>query len=212
VAHVQEAERRRIGRELHDVVGQALTAVKLCLETAQRLSTKPAMRRDLHDAMAIVEQALHEIRDFAVTLRPPILDDFGLVAALRWHVDREARRSGFQANLVIDEVDHQIPPEIETVCYRITQEALSNVGRHARATRVDVELRTRAGMVHLRIRDDGRGFRAAAVQRNGNGEHLGIIGMRERAALVGGRLRVASSTAGTTVWARLPIPRRSRGR
>jgi signal transduction histidine kinase len=200
-----EAERRRIARDLHDVVGQALVAVRTCLATTKRLSREPALAVELGDAITTVELALEEMRTFAVSLRSPVLDDLGLIAALRWQVVREAERFGLVATLVTERVPALLPPDVETACFRVVQEALSNVARHARAKSVSVRIGARDGILNLRIRDDGMGFDPRIVPAGDNGTQLGILGMHERAALVGGALRIVSGAGGTTIWLRIPL-------
>lgn len=200
----QEAERRRVARELHDEIGQALTAIKLNL---QALPTSPSSAPQLRESADIVDRALRQIRELSLDLRPSQLDDLGLVAALRWHVDRESRRAGLISEFVADLPETRLPPELETACFRITQEALTNVVRHARAHRVRVELKQQGSELHLRVRDDGIGFDSGTVQTSRVSEiNLGLRGMQERALIVGGRLEICSSPSdGTEVYARFHI-------
>jgi len=202
----QEVERRRIARELHDVVGQALTAVKLRLEAA-RLSGDPGeVAAQVDEAVGIVDQVLGQVRGFALELRPAVLDDLGLAPALRWHLDRLARGAGFRGRLVSSELVQRFHPEVETACFRVAQEALTNVARHAHASRVTVELRVRADDLDLWIRDDGVGFDVrAALVRAASGESMGLTTMRERVQLLGGEIEIASAAGrGTRLRARFP--------
>jgi signal transduction histidine kinase len=190
----QEAERRAVARELHDDFGQVLTAIKLNLMRKER---------DQAESIALVDGAIARVRDLAHHLRPPMLDDLGLSASLRWYVDREARRAGLEAHLEIEPVQGRLAPTVETTCFRVTQEALTNVIRHAHATRVEVELRLAPDGPRLEVRDDGRGFDTLAARLTGDGQ--GLLGMRERVALAGGELEIDSVPGrGTTVRAHFP--------
>jgi two-component system, NarL family, sensor histidine kinase UhpB len=188
----QEAERRAVARELHDDFGQVLTAIKLNLTDKER---------DQAETIALVDGAIARVRDLAHNLRPSMLDDLGLSESLRWYVDREARRAGLEAHLEIATIEGRLPPTIETTCFRVTQEALTNVIRHARARRIEVELRSSPDGLRLEVRDDGGGFDPAAAR----GDSQGLLGMRERVALAGGELEVDSAPGrGTAVRARFP--------
>jgi signal transduction histidine kinase len=202
----QETERQRIARELHDDIGQALSAVKMNLQSIRRIVGSSAIAPQIQECIESVDQALRRVRDLSVTLRPSLLDDLGLVPALRWFLDRQAQRGGFQCRFDADD-SIEPPPEVQTACFRIAQEALSNVVRHAGAHKVEVELHEADGVIALMVRDDGRGFDVKiAVQRIGADASLGLMGMRERARLLGGRVTVDSAPRkGTTVRARIPI-------
>ncbi|OGR95139.1 MAG: hypothetical protein A2V88_02205 [Elusimicrobia bacterium RBG_16_66_12] len=201
-----ELERRRIARNLHDVVGQALTAVKLSLEHLRR---DPGTRRtdaELRRSIAIVDQAMRDLRDIAFDLRPAILDDLGLVTAARWFVSRQARIVGYRSSFRADHLTRGIGVEVEAVCFRTLQEALTNVARHARASRVQVELRQTQDELILVVEDDGVGFDPRRA-RHQLGRHptLGLIGASERIALVGGSLAVDSRPGeGTRIRAHFP--------
>jgi PAS domain S-box-containing protein len=191
----QEDERRRIARELHDEVGQALTALKINLQEV--IGGREDAPARLEESVAIVDQTLQQIRGMALELRPSLLDDLGLVAALHWYVDRHAQRTGLAGRLVVDPDDIRADPEIETACFRVAQEALTNVARHARATRFSVELLQHSGGLQLVVRDDGIGFDpGAAVEAASRGSSLGLVGMRERVELVGGRIAFVSEPGG----------------
>ena len=203
----QEAERRRVARELHDEVGQALTAIRLNLHRIQQQAGASPVAQQLNDSLGIVDRALQHVRELAVDLRPAVLDALGLVAALHWYVDREARRAGLIADVVVGPLETRLPPELETACFRIAQEALTNVVRHARARHVRVELRAREAEVQLVIRDDGIGFDLQAVRsRRGPDANLGLQGMQERALIVGGQIQITSAPRqGTVVDARFRL-------
>ncbi len=201
----QEAERRHLARELHDEIGQALTAVKINLQAAQQGEEDSAAR--LADSMAIVEGTMAQVRDISLSLRPSILDDLGLVPALRWYAAGQAGRAGFELHFESDPAAIHVAPEIEIGCYRVVQEALHNVARHAGARNVDVRVRLEEGDLSLTVKDDGVGFDVAAAreQASANG-NLGLLSMTERARLLGGRLRVQSAPGkGTSIQAALPL-------
>ncbi len=196
----QEAERRAVARELHDDFGQVLTALRLNL-----------MRKERDDAesISLVDGAIARMRDLAHDLRPPMLDELGLAASLRWYVEREARRAGLEFHLAIEPPELRPPPGVETSYFRVAQEALTNVIRHAQARRVDVELRVVNGALEMIVRDDGRGFDVdAARRRAARGESQGLLSMQERIALAGGELEIDSAPGrGSAVRARFPLRR-----
>lgn len=205
---VQEAERRAIAAELHDEIGQALTVVKLNLQAMQRVGSSVALSSYMDEVIASVERALDQVRNLSLDLRPSLLDDLGLVAALRWYVARQARLAGFTVHFSADELGGRLAPALETACFRVAQEALTNIVRHANAQKVWVTLRG-GDELSLSIRDDGIGFDVAAAQmRASQGESLGLLGMRERVSIVGGRLTISSSPGkGAHVYASFPCQR-----
>jgi signal transduction histidine kinase len=155
---------------------------------------------------------MQRVRDLALDLRPSVLDDLGLPAALRWYVDRFARDARVEAHLSIDAVP-RFAPELETACFRVAQEALTNVARHARARRVWLDLHVLAGALELSVRDDGIGFdTGAARERAVGGTSMGLLGMQERVSLVGGEFEVQSvQGGGTEVRARFAVDERAWG-
>jgi PAS domain S-box-containing protein len=198
---IQEDERRHLARELHDQLGQALTAAKIDLQAA-RLEERAIVRR-LDDSIAIIERLLQQVRQLSLELRPPLLDDLGLVPALRWYLDQQAQRADLRVEFFADPALERIDAAIETACFRVAQEALTNVVRHARARTVSVELDWTPEVLHLVVRDDGIGFNVATAQQ---GASLGLLGMRERVALVGGELDCKSAPGrGTEVHAFFPV-------
>jgi len=207
LVEVQEEERRRIARELHDEIGQALTALKINLQAIQLKPEAGALAPALTDSIEIVEQALEQVRNLSVDLRPSLLDDLGLVAALRWYVDRQAQRAGFKAQFVAEPPELALPPNLETACFRVAQEALTNIIRHAQAEHVYIALRREASTLEISIWDDGIGFDVpATLARAAQNARLGLHGMRERALLAGGTLDIISEPSrGTKVRARFPI-------
>jgi PAS domain S-box-containing protein len=202
----QEAERRHIARELHDEIGQELTALKINLQAAHHPGGDTELASRLEDSMGIVERAIQQVRDMSLALRPSLLDDLGLVAALRWFVDHQAQRSGFEARLEAEPARISVSPDVEIGCYRVVQEALNNVARHAQAHNVRVEVALREGELRLLIQDDGVGFdvKAAREQASG-GASMGLLSMTERARLLGGQLKVESLPGrGTEIRAVFP--------
>ena len=199
----QEAERRAVARELHDDFGQVLTALKLNLQRRER---------DDAESIALVDGAIARMRDLAQDLRPPLLDERGLEASLHWYVEREAGRAGLAFHVTAAALEPRPPVSVETTCFRIAQEALTNVIRHAHARVVNVELSEADGFLLLVVRDDGRGFDVAAARaRAASGASQGLLSMQERAALAGGELAIVSATdRGTTIRAKLPLVARDR--
>lgn len=207
VLEVQEEERRVIAGELHDDVGQTLTALKIALHRITR-DTDARWRPPLLDCIGITDQALEKIRRLALDIRPPQLDELGLLDALGALVERQRLATGLQIRWRVQAPEAtRAPAALETACYRIAQEAISNASRHANARAIDVSVECDGALLKLCIHDDGMGFDAESVrrevQRTG---HLGLIGMEERAQLAGGRLRVRSVPGnGTTVSAIFPL-------
>lgn len=205
---VQEQERRTIAGELHDEIGQALTFVKMSLQ-ALRAGVDSVEGSDrIDEGIAVVGRALEQVRSLSLDLRPSLLDDLGLVATLRWYVARQARSTSLALHFSADESIGRLTAVLETVCFRIAQEALTNIARHAHASEVWVQLQGGAELC-LAIRDNGVGFDLAQVEaRVARGESFGLLGMRERASLSGGRLVVVSAPGqGTTVSACFPLRR-----
>ena len=217
VVEVQEEERRHLARELHDEIGQSLTAIAITLQAVKR-SAGPALLPPLEECTAIVDLAIRQVRHLSLDLRPSLLDDLGLVAALRSHLDHQAQRVGYQAHFAADpdDIRPDLDPAIAIAAFRIAQEALTNVARHAQARRVrmSVRLRRRDGTLRLVVCDDGVGFDPEATLRRGaRGEGIGLLGMRERAALLGGRVDIRSSPGrGTAVRLSVPMERGGRRR
>jgi two-component system, NarL family, sensor kinase len=200
---IQEEERRHLARELHDEVGQALTAAKINLRAAIEESDAAKSKR-IHETSAILEQLLGQVRQISLDLRPSTLDDLGLVPALRSLLDQQGRRASVAVRFSARKVPKNLDPEIQTTCFRIAQEAITNAVRHANATRIDVDLGQENGNLRIQVRDNGRGFDAESVRAQTVG--LGLIGIKERAALVDARAKIISSpNEGTTVEVSLPI-------
>ena len=204
VVEAQELERARLARELHDETGQALTSMLLTLKSLDDRIDTPEGRAAAAELRELVVTTLRDVRRLAVELRPAALDDFGLVPALERLRDTVAERSGLAIELQSHLDAERLPAELETALYRIVQEALTNVVKHASASRVSVVLSGRERTVTLVVQDDGRGFESHDAGMDGG---LGLAGMRERVALLGGRLGVESTEdAGTMITAELPLP------
>jgi two-component system, NarL family, sensor histidine kinase DevS len=198
----QEVERRRLARELHDETGQALTSILLGLRAVDDADNSEGMKSALADLRELVVTTLQDVRRLAVQLRPKALDDFGLVAALERLVQTFSESSGIRVDLEARLGDHRLPTEVETTMYRIVQEALTNVVKHAEATRVSILLVRRDAMLTAVMEDDGRGFDAASVKS----DSLGLEGMRERVTLHDGRLTLETAPgSGTTLRVEVPL-------
>lgn len=198
VLQAQESERRRLAVELHDELGQVLTALKINLQMAQRLPAGQVGALAA-DNLALVESALGQVRTLATGLRPALLDDLGLAPALRWMAEQAAARSGYAVEVFIDRGMPRLAAEVETALFRIAQEALTNIGRYAQARRVSIQLSHPAALVQLDVADDGVGFDvAAALLAAREGSSLGLLGMQERAMLIGGQLQISASPSGGT--------------
>jgi signal transduction histidine kinase len=191
----QEVERRRLARELHDETGQALTSILLGLRAVDEAGEGTHVSKAVGDLRELVVATLQDVRRLAVQLRPKALDDFGLVPALERLVQTFSEASGINADLEANLGEERLPPEVETTLYRIVQEALTNVVKHAGAKTVSILLVRRDGSVTAVIEDDGRGFDPGAVKS----DSLGLAGMRERAELHDGRLTIETSPSGTTL-------------
>ncbi|HEY3206250.1 MAG TPA: GAF domain-containing sensor histidine kinase [Gaiellaceae bacterium] len=201
VVDAQELERRRLARELHDETGQALTSILLSLKALEERLEGEDARAAAHEVRELVVSTLQDVRRLAVELRPSALDDFGLVAAL----ERLTQSFSEQTGIAVDfeaALPERLPEEVETALYRTVQECLTNVVKHARAGRVSVLLRRRNGSVAAVVEDDGAGFDPALGREGG----FGLVGMRERLALLGGRLEIESGDRGTTIAAEVPAP------
>lgn len=206
LVEARETERRQLARELHDQIGQDLTGLKFTLEAMSRVSSDAATGNRA-EALALVERLMSQIREISLDLRPSVLDDLGLVPALVWHFDRYASQTGIKVSFTQAGVDERFAQEIETAAFRIIQEALTNVARHAGVEEASVWLRKDDQELCVIIEDHGRGFQPDAGQALRSN---GLSGMRERATLLGGQLLLASTPAsGTRISAILPLRVRS---
>ncbi len=204
----QEEERRRIARELHDETAQELTALLVRIRLAANNSREPATRERLAELRAATARTLDGVRRVARELRPTILDDLGLIEAVRAHAQDIAYRTGLRIDVRAEDFAKRLDPTCELVLYRVVQEALSNIVKHASAKRVEVVFERRNGTLWATIADNGRGFDAERVTPPlPNGQGLGLLGMRERLLLVDGTLEIdtRSGGGGTTLRAIVPL-------
>jgi PAS domain S-box-containing protein len=202
----QEEERRALAGELHDELGQVLTAVSLSLELTKRTVDETSRGR-LDESMAVVDRAIDQVRSMSLNLRPAMLDVMGLDSTLRWFVGRQSSATGIRIEFASDLGGKRIASEMETACYRVVQESLTNVARHAQARSVRVRIELEAAELLLWIEDDGAGFDVAAARlRATTGRSFGMLGMEERVRLLEGTFEIVSAIgSGTTVRVRLPL-------
>jgi len=207
LVEAQETERRNIARELHDEIGQALTVMQLNLQAMLLAPGTEVVSPRLNETLDVVGRVLEQVHDISLDLRPSILDDLGLEPALRWYTERQAALVEMKGEFHADRLEQRLDLMIETECFRVAQEALTNVVRHAQAKTVTVDLHKEAGQLHLRVRDDGIGFAVAAVREKAvRGASLGLLSMEERTALAGGGLEFTSAPGqGTEVHAWFPL-------
>jgi signal transduction histidine kinase len=202
---VQEEERRSLARELHDAVGQALTAIKMEVGVALRGRDAERQKASLEEARSIAETTLQSVRDLSQLLHPSMLDDFGLPEAVSAYLRNFSRRTGIRAQLTTERMEDRLPSEVEVCVYRIVQEATTNVARHSGASACTVALVRRDGMLQLTIEDDGKGIDLKPRQADSS-RGLGLIAMRERAqALSGGFVIENRAEGGTRLIVRLPV-------
>lgn len=191
---VQEEERSRLARDLHDEVGQLLTALKIDLQEIQHGEAGVACFGSLTDSLVLVDHLLTQVRTLALDLRPSLLDDLGLVPALRWYANRQAERNGWILSLSIEDIAGRLPAPIEVGCFRVVQEALTNIAKYAKAKTVDLTLCRHDREIALVIQDNGVGFDVMlAKQRAQGGESIGLLGMEERVRLAGGSFVISSA-------------------
>jgi signal transduction histidine kinase len=202
--HVREAEQIRIAREVHDELGQALTGLKLQLTwLASRLPKQSKLLHDKTRTMAAhIDETIRAVRRIATELRPGVLDTAGLLAALEWQASQFQTQTGIVCEVKAEMKETLGNQELNTAFFRIFQEALTNIIRHAKATKVEVHLAEVGGHVVLEVQDNGRGISRAEIH---NTKSIGLLGIRERAALLGGSLRIEGERdKGTTLTARIP--------
>ena len=208
--NAQEAERERISRELHDEMGQALTAMRINLATIEKglpPGCSPAIRERLAETRSQAQQILEQIRKLSHDLRPSMLDDLGLVPALRWYVNQYTQRLNIEVEFEAIDFQERLTMEVETVLYRVVQEALTNVAKHAQAHKVWIRLERKDTTVAASIEDDGQGFDIQKVAGRAAPERgTGLIGMRERVTSLGGRFRIQSRPGqGTRLTIEIPV-------
>jgi len=204
---LQDEERRRIPRDLHDSTGQTLAAVKLTLAAFEKLIPENPKAADLVCEMEkLTDQAIHEIRTTSHLLHPPLLDEVGFSSAARWYVDGFAKRSGIKATLVLDGFP-VLPEACELVFFRVLQESLTNVLRHSGSSSVEISMESDAGNAILCVKDYGTGIpteKLNAFRETGTGVGVGLGGMKQRVRELGGELYIDSDPSGT--WVRASVP------
>jgi PAS domain S-box-containing protein len=202
---VREEERTNMAREIHDELGQQLTGLKMDISWLNRRPdlNDEASRDKIKGILTLVDSTVNTVRRLAAELRPSILDDLGLAEALEWHCKEFQKRSGTQCTFLMEGEKHPLPPAISTGLFRIYQEALTNVARHAGAQTVNASLRLDPGQVSLTISDDGKGFDVKGI---GSKKTLGLLGMKERTLMMGGRYEfISGPDQGTTVKVSVPL-------
>ncbi len=208
IIEAQENERRRISRELHDEIGQALTAIKFNLDMIDKElpQTFPAVRGRLGDAKSLSNQTITAMRQLSMDLRPTMLDELGLIPTLRWYVQNFSKRLGINSQFQAIGLEEKLPPQIETAFYRIVQEALNNISKHAEANQVEISLEQRNSTIYASIIDNGKGFDLDKVLYPDSPERgFGIIGMQERISLLGGKIDIESRLGfGTRIHIEVP--------
>lgn len=201
---VQEKDRRRLAHEFHDEIGQALTAAKLNLLAVTRTADAVVAAR-IQETVQILDQLLRDVRQISLDLRPSLLDDLGLIPALRSLLDQQARRAGLEERFSADNLPVNLASETQTTCFRIAQEATTNILRHAHAHSMALELRVLRGQLRLKISDDGVGLDLKKMERR-RPESFGLLGIKERAVLAGGYAQIISAPGkGTTIDVHLPL-------
>jgi signal transduction histidine kinase len=209
ILDLQDAERRRIARELHDSVGQYLVGLKINLEhlLGARANLSAAHDKLLSDTVDLTERSLVEVRTISHLLHPPLLDEVGLESATRWYADGFAKRSALTVRLQLDHITKRLPKEVELALFRVLQESLTNVHRHAGAKSIEVVLICSTGHVVLSVIDDGTGISPEVLKRfySGRASGVGLAGMKERLAELDGTLEVERRAHGTTIRATIPV-------
>jgi PAS domain S-box-containing protein len=199
---VQEQERRHLARELHDEIGQLITGLKLTLEAGAGGGAE-GLRQAVEGAQRMIRELTGRLRDLSLRLRPPMLDDLGLLPTLLWHLNRYTLQTGVRVHLEHAGLERRFASEVETAAYRIVQEALTNVARHAGVEEAEVRVWSSRDALFVKVEDNGKGFDAEAARAGGSS---GLSGMLERAGLLGGRLEVESTPGrGTCLSAELPV-------
>ncbi len=208
ILELQDVERRKIARELHDSVGQYLAALKINIGQMQRreAGNNSPLQPRVTESLDLADRAIGEIRTISHLLHPPLLDELGFHSAAQWYADGFAQRSGIKVEMKLTEISKRLPRQIELALFRVLQESLTNVHRHAKATCVEIEVICTDDEVLLNLRDDGKGIPAKVMNgfRAGQAGGIGLAGMRERLAELGGTLQVESGPNGTRICATLP--------
>lgn len=201
--NTQENERRHIAMELHDEIGQSLTGIKLIIEIIAK-ALPAEMNKGMAEAKDLAEKLLERVRSMTLDLRPPMLDNFGLLKSLLWHFERYTSQTNVRVLFSQSGIEGRFRPDVEIIAYRVVQEALTNVARHAEVREVKVLINAKGNVLNITIKDKGTGFvlKGTTAERT----TAGISGMRERLRLVGGQLMINTSPgAGTKIYAEIPI-------
>lgn len=208
VITAQEDERRRVARELHDETTGSLAALTMRVQSAMAAAPPGELRTKMEEANALAVQTLDEVHRLIAALRPSVLDDLGLKSAIQWYADRHLERKGIAVRCEFTGLEGRLPPQVETVVFRVVQEAMTNISKHAKAESVLVQASTEGGQLKVEVEDDGVGFEPGALvrpRREGGG--WGLLGMRERVEMLGGRLRLDSAKGkGTRLELVVPLP------
>jgi len=205
---LQDEERRRIAREIHDGLGQELAAAKMILDGIMARASSSPVSRAAVESSELIDRAIKQVRTISHLLHPPLLDEVGLVSALRWYLEGLSERSGIDVRLEVDPPElARLKPDLETAIFRIVQEALTNMFRHSGARNGFVTLTEGDGRVTVRVRDDGKGIEEQVIQLRPESVGVGIGGMRQRVAELGGHLRLANGNPGTIVEVVIPSRR-----
>jgi len=205
---LQDEERRRIAREIHDGLGQELAATKMIVDGILAKDSKPSVRQAASEASQLLDRTIKQVRTISHLLHPPLLDEVGLISALRWFLEGLSERSGIEIQLDVNPPDlNRLKPELETAVFRIIQEALTNMFRHSGASKGRVSLTENDGHIVVLVRDDGKGIQEQIVQLRPESVGVGIGGMRQRVTELGGRLRLANANPGTIVEVVIPSRR-----
>jgi signal transduction histidine kinase len=205
----QDEERRRIARELHDGLGQDLTAAKMMLGSLvqPKQLTQSKDNRTIAEVLSMMDSAVEQVRTMSHLLHPPLLDEMGLLSALRWYVEGFAKRSGVETILDVDKDFQRLEPELEMAIFKIIQESLTNVFRHAEAKQAVVQLEERDGSVFVSIVDNGKGIGNGSDELHPNSYGIGVMGIKQRAEEYDGRLTLRNTGSGTMVEVRIPLPK-----
>lgn len=210
---MQDEERRRIARELHDSLGQELAAAKMMVDGIVHQESVKSKDRSAVDASGSIDRALQQVRTMSHLLHPPLLDEVGLVSALRWYLEGMTKRSGIETTLEVHPENFpRLMPQFETAVFRIVQEALTNVFRHSEATRGSVTLRRDSQAISVEVRDNGRGLNEDTLKFRPGSVGVGIGGMRQRVEEFGGELRLSNTNPGTLVEVMIPAEEQARER
>lgn len=202
----QEEERKKIARELHDEVGQTLTAIKINLEILKR-KLDPELLSHIDESISLIDKTIEQIRSISLNLRPSLLDNLGLISALKWYVEKERKRSNLNFDYIFNFDQEKLDKDLAITIFRIVQESITNIIRHAKAKNVFLEIKEEEGRIRIIIKDDGVGFDTENIWKElKEGKALGILGIKERVDLFNGNLEIKSKEGeGTEIKIELPF-------